>query len=218
MVFFDKYVFGAISMVAISIGINGCAQDSMIRINPSSSLKLIPNAEIRYKACGDNADLCQHVFTNIANEKNKILAQAHAKYQQELENNQKEKKEKLENDLKTCKRSIAVVPMSKSEPSQLCIDGAIPQSSSDYKTMVVYRNYSSDLNMKDFSFNPTEENMKTIIKEVANNSLSEYTFSKSDGSIVVICPTRYCAISSADGGWIGIGERGKPNEINSVVK
>jgi hypothetical protein len=200
----------------------------MIRVNSTSTLKLVPTTEIRYKACGESPASCQEIFTNIESEKTKFIAQARAKYQEELSRKREAAQLEWYNarrnsiDCQTSRRayrraSINAMPVIDRD------DLSSRQCQTTYSQMIraeapVMNASSFSLSGNEPSFTPTEEDTKKIIKELSSNSLNEYTFSKADGSIVVICPTRYCAIASGDGGWIGIGERGKSIEIKSVVK
>ena len=198
----------------------------MIRVNSASTLKLVPTTEIRYKACGESPASCQEIFNNIESEKTKLIAQARTKYQEEV--SRKRQSAQLEwynsnNNLINCRTSrrvyrranINTMPAVDRDDlsSRQCQTAYSPTISAESPVTNL-----SGLSGSEPSFTLTEEDTKKIIKEVSSNSLNEYTFSKSDGSIVVICPTRYCTIASGDGGWIGIGERGKSIESKSVVK
>ncbi len=200
----------------------------MIRVNSTSTLKLVPTTEIRYKACGESPASCQEIFTNIESEKTKLIAQTRAKYQEEV--SRKREAAQLEwynarNNSIDCQprrrayRRAIINTMPVIDRDDLSSRQCQTTYSQITRAEVPVTNVSSfSQSGNEPSFTPTEEDTKKIIKELSSNSLNEYTFSKADGSIVVICPTRYCAIASGDGGWIGIGERGKSIEIKSVVK
>lgn len=194
----NRQMFIAISTVIISIDISSCTQDSMIRVDIKSQLKLLPNTEIRYKACGETVDSCQQIFQSISSEKSKLIEIARLKHEERVAKFQ----EQLNKDSERCRLSSDV--FGRQLIGSTCSIGG-------FQTAQVFDGY-------DEFYTPGQEDIKKIIKEVSNTNLSEYTYSKSDGSIVAICPTRYCAIASPDSGWIGIGERGKSIDDTSVVK
>ncbi len=227
MEFYSKQILKTMSIVAILANISGCAQDTMIRVNSTSALTLVPTTEIRYKACGDSYTGCQAVFDNVANEKAQFVAQARTKYQeyvthqrlaaqQQWQNMQQQNSSHRQSNCSTNRRSYRRASMNVM-PESPSSDRCQTTSYSTYQTPTIDR-VSMYRAGEEPTFTPTAEDTKKIIKEVSSNSLNEYTFSKADGSIVVICPTKYCAIASGDGGWMGIGERGKSIEITSVVR
>jgi hypothetical protein len=203
MNFIDRYLFRIISTVIISIGISGCTQDPMIRVDNKSQLQLLANTEIRYKACGDTAEGCQQIFQNIDDEKSKIRDIAHTKYDEYTANARQEYELSNKNAAGRCIARTYVHTFARQPISSEC------EQIISRPFMIVGFDESS---------RPTQAETKNIIKEVSNTHLNQYTYSKSDGSIVVLCPTRYCAIASLDGAWIGVGERGISKNIVSVVK
>jgi hypothetical protein len=227
MDFYSKQILKTMSIVGILANIGGCAQDTMIRVNSTSALTLVPTTEIRYKACGDSSSGCQAVFDSIASEKAQIVAQARTKYQeyvtrqrlaaQQQWQNMQQQNYYRQSNCSTNRRSYRRSSMNVM-PESLSSDRCQTTSYSTYQTPTIDMASSMYRAGEEPTFTPTAEDTKKIIKEVSSNSLNEYTFSKADGSIVVICPTRYCAIASGDGGWMGIGERGKSIESTSVVR
>ncbi|WP_310426807.1 hypothetical protein [Chamaesiphon sp. VAR_48_metabat_135_sub] len=207
MYFSDRAIFRALSVMAILLGTSGCAQDTMIRIDPTSSLKLVPSKEIRYKACGESSDSCKEILENVNNKKSAVATIAHARYL-EYKNNQARSKI-------SPNQSPKCINMNPANTGVFNASDYMCRSNIEPTIIDFTPNHIVDPD--ESSFNPTEEDHKKIIQSVSIANLNEYTFSKPDGSIVVICPTRYCAIASADGGWIGIGERGKPNQITELI-
>ena len=222
------------SIGVIVIGMSSCAQDQMIRVDSTSDLNLIPNTEIRYKSCGETTDSCKEILKsikhNIKSKKSELIEAAEAKLRAERAMAIREFSGVREKMITECinadyartknpgthieainqdftGRVTVRTDITVSRQRQLTCENSTPLAAAGVK------NNSKNEN----GFNVKEE-IKKIIKESSDTSLNEYTFSKSDRSIVVICQTRYCAIASADGGWIGIGERGKSIEIMSVVK
>lgn len=223
MSFSRKRLFSKISVAVILVSVSSCAQDSMIRINSTSMLKLLPTNEIRYKACGETVNSCQEIFQSINNKKSELVEIARAKFDAEkLRKNQVAAADR-ENNLKKC-RTTTIDRNTPRNYQRVSANIVIPMATQQEMASMQQCENSNSWSSVGFdkvnenNFNPTEEDTKKIIKEVSSNNLNEYTFSKSDGSIVVICPTRYCAIASGDGGWIGIGERGRSIDSTSVVK
>ena len=227
-----KRILSRISISAILVGTSSCAQDQMIRVNSISNLKLVPSKEIRYKACGETADSCQGIFQSINNKKSELAAIARANSEAKKLRDSQVASAEREKNLKEC-RTTTVDRNTPRTYQRVGVGIAIPMATQqEMASMQQCENFNSKMtvidttswnpggfgNTSENNFNPTEEDTKKIIKEVSETNLNEYTFSKSDGSIVVICPTRFCAISSAGGGWIGIGERGKPNSITSLLQ
>ncbi len=206
MHFSTRAIFRAVSVMVILAGSNSCAQDTMIKINSALSVNLVPNTEIRYKACGESSNNCKEIFENINDKKSKLTENAHARYI-EYKNNQAKAKITTNANPKCINLN----------PANTGVFNASDYRCESNITPIIDMSPNHIVEPDEIRFNPTEEDYKKIIKEVSNTNLNEYTFSKSDGSIVVICPTRYCAIASADGGWIGIGERGKLNELASLI-
>lgn len=227
-------VLTKISIGLILIGTSSCAQDSMIRVNSTSNLNLLSNKEIRYRSCGENTDSCKKILEsinhNIANKKSELIKAAKVKLWAEREMAIKEFSgirakmitECINADYARTKNpGTYIEAINKDFTGRVTVRTDITVSLQRQRTCenstpfaaTGVTNNSKDEN----SFNLEEETRK-LIKEVSNTSLNEYTFSKSDGSIVVICQTRYCAISITDAGWIGIGERGKSIDIQSVVR
>jgi hypothetical protein len=225
-----------ISIGVILIGISSCAQDSIIRVNSTSNLNLLPSTEIRYKSCGETISSCQEILKNInQNIKSKkselieITSQKNdAKIAIAVQEAERVREKKIQNCVvsEAMKSNVAGTTTSTTQSftgavtvrTDYTVDRYRREGCDRSTPPIEITNQTSSFESKnENSFNLKEETRK-IIKEASNTSLNEYTFSKSDGSIVVICQTRYCAIASADGGWIGIGERGKSIEIMSVVK
>jgi uncharacterized protein YraI len=195
MYFSSQVIFQSVLAILVLVGTTSCTQDPMIRINSTSSVKLVPNKEIRYKSCGESSDGCQTIFQNINSEKIKSRDISRTRYIQYMSQQNK-----------------ATIEANKK------ISGSLPIVGYASPMTAVYSEKSlADDAERQGQFEPTEEEIKKIIREVSIINLNEHTFSKSDGSIVVICPTRYCAIASADGGWIGIGEQSKPNQLGSLI-
>ncbi len=232
MNFSRQQVFRTISIVAISIVTSSCTQDQMIRVNSTSNLKLIPSTEIRYKACGESADSCQEIFQIVTNKKSELAAIARVKFEAERSRQLRVAVADKEKKSREC-RTTTVNRNTPRTYQRVSTNIAIPMATQEeIAAMQQCENFNNRMVVSDTrtgnfgefgkanknDLNPTEEDTKKIIKAVSETNLNEYTFSKSDGSIVVICPTRFCAISSADGGWIGIGERGKPNTLSSLVQ
>jgi hypothetical protein len=220
MYFSNQAIFNGVAIIAILLGTSSCAQDTMIKINSTSSVKLLPNKEIRYKACGESRDVCQVVLENVSSKKSELAKIANARYI----------------EYRDRKAKVAGAEWQKAANQKIKENCTIHSSMSDYmrtkqantgNIIGQYQNIcqrsaiqevkSSFVEPDRSSFNPTEEDHKKIISEISSANLNEYTFSKSDGSIVVICPTRYCAIANADSGWIGIGERGKQNQLEFLI-
>jgi hypothetical protein len=207
MYFSNRAIFRALSVMAILLGTSGCTQDTMIRIDPTSSLKLAPNKEIRYKACGESSDNCKEIFENVNNKKSELATIAHARY---LEHKNNQARSKISTN-----KSPKCINMN---PANTGVFNASDyMCSSNIEPTIIDFTPNHIVDPAEIRFNPTEEDHKKIIQSVSIASLNEYTFSKSDGSIVVICPARYCAIASTEGGWIGIGERGKLNQITELI-
>jgi hypothetical protein len=207
--FYTKQIFKTMSITATLALNGGCAQDSMIRINSTSALTLVPNIEIRYKTCGDSFSGCQAVFNSMASEKAKLITLAHTKAQQEMYRKIQLNTEKIKLCNDSDRNSMYVNKMNSTAVRQSMKEEGCHQIGA-----VVTNDYTVDEN----NFTPTAEDIKKIVKEVSNNSLNEYTFSKADGSIIVICPTRYCAISSGEGSWLGIGERGQSIKSTLIAR
>ena len=204
MYYSSQTIFRALSVIGILLGTSSCTQETMIRINATSSAKLLPNTEIRFKACGESPDSCKEIFEKINRIKIDLTDINYKKY--------------IEHTSIQSKASADIYR--KNRENEKCIKiGAENLGLVGFKQecAVPMPNYIQFVELDKNKFQPNEEDSVKIIKEVSISTLHEYTFSKSDGSIVVICPTRFCAISSADGGWIGIGERGKPNELTSLI-
>ncbi len=195
MYFSSQVIFRSVLAILVLISTTSCTQDTMIRINSTSSVKLLPTKEIRYKSCGESFDGCQTIFQNINSEKIKSRDISRTRYIQYMSQQNK-----------------ATIEANKKISGSLPIVGYASLMTAVYSE----KSLANDAERQG-QFEPTEEDIKKIIREVSIINLNEYTFSKSDGSIVVICPTRYCAIASADGGWIGIGEQGKPNQLGSLI-
>jgi hypothetical protein len=229
MEFYGQQLLKSISIAAMLATLGGCTQDTMIRVGNTSTLKLVPTTEIRFRACGDTPANCQSIFNNIAYEKSQFVTQARAKYQeyiarqrivaqQEWQNRQQQSYKLFKcTTSHTSKRpyypGMGTNTISDASSSPQCYE------TSDRTYNPPFRNIASSYKTEqEPTFTPTEEDIKKIIKEVSSTNLNEYTFSKADGSIVVICPTKYCAIGSGDGGWIGIGESGKSIDATSVVR
>ncbi len=218
MQFYDRIIFRALSAIVVLLGTTSCNQDPMIRMNSISSVKLVANQEIRYKACGENLVSCQEILKNINNKKDELMKTAQMNREIYLSNKNKIIHERQWNELDKCntvtERFAPNVSVSASRFSQqelvdrvrMCKEG----------TGMRHSNTPAMDTGEDYS-NPSKEEIKKAIKELITTNLNEYTFSKSDGSIVVICPTQYCAVASAEGDWIGIGERNKPNELVSLI-
>jgi hypothetical protein len=220
MYFSNQGIFMGVAVIVILLGTSGCTQDPMIRINSTSSVKLLPNKEIRYKACGESLNGCKAITENVSSKKLELARIAQARYI----------------EYRDSKAKIARAEWEKVAIQKIRENCTIHSSMSDYMRMkqantgnilgrhqeicrssAIQEVKNSFVEPDQSSFHPTEEDHKKIISQVSSTNLNEYTFSKSDGSIVVICPTRYCAIASADGGWIGVGEKGKPNQLEFLI-
>jgi hypothetical protein len=212
MDFYGKQILKTMSIAAMLASISGCTSDMMIRINSTSAITLVPNTEIRYKACGEIPTGCQAVFDSLVERKKKLIAIAREKAQEEMSKKLQRNTEKTKdcNELENGNRYIH------DSNGKLIQRKATTEEIANCQNIISV--ISNDYEIDENTFKPTIDDTKKIIKEVSSSNLNEYTFSKADGSIVVICPTRYCAIGSGDGGWIGIGESGKSIDATSVVR
>jgi hypothetical protein len=219
MYFSNQALFRTLSIMLVLLSISSCAPDTMIKINSTSSLKLVANKEIRYKACGESSDSCQDIFKNINDKKSELAKIARARYIEYRDSKIQIARQEWQKaaDQKVSENCSEYNTVEYRQAQKYNQGNIIARSEELCKSAARREVRSTYVAVDENSFNPTDEDHKKIIQEASNVSLNEYTFSKSDGSIVVICPTRYCAISSADGGWIGIGERGKPNELTSLI-
>jgi hypothetical protein len=223
----NRVIFQSILILSC---ITSCSQDPMIRINSISLVKLVASQEIRYKSCGDSPASCQEIFKHINNKKDELMKIARTNHEIDhsiyLSNKYKIASERRFKELDKCntvvERFAQGVSVSASRLSQQGLDNNIKMC----KERVDINQLNTSIVSTDESYSkPTEEEIREITKEdvikitkeVIVASLNEYTFSKSDGSIVIICPTLYCAIASYDGAWIGLGERNKPNELTSLI-
>jgi hypothetical protein len=218
MYFYGRIIFQAVSATIISSIITGCSQDTMIRINSISSIKLIANQEIRYKACGENSDGCQEIFQNINNKKAKLIETAQMNREIYMSNKNRIIHDGLYKELEKCNTVIQRFPADVSVSAPMFDQQNLAnQRRMCQEGVTMSQSHTPVVDADENNFKPTGEDIKKVTKEVITTSLNEYTFSKSDGSIVIICPTRYCAIANADGTWIGIGEQKKPNELVSLI-
>ncbi len=218
MYFYDRVIFRAISAMVILLGSTSCTQDPMIRINSISSIELVPNQEIRYKACGENSANCQEIFKNINNKKAELREVAEMNHEIYKSNKNKIIYQERWNELEKCNTVIQRFPSNESLIASQLSEQELANKIKMCQERVGMAPYNTPAIDTDENYSkPTEDDIKKVTKEVITASLNEYTFAKSDGSIVVICPTRYCAIASADGAWIGIGARNKPNELVSLI-
>lgn len=227
MYFSNRTIFQA---TWILLCITSCSQDPMIRINSTSTIKLVVNQEIRYKACGESPASCEKIFADINSKKDELIKIARTNHELNhvmyLSGKYRIRSERISKESDRCntvtERFAKGVSVSASRLSEQELDNHMKMC----KEMVNINQLSNSANSIDETYSkPTEEEIKEVtredvrkvIREVITASFKEYTFSKSDGSIVVICPTRYCAIASSDGAWIGLGERNKPNELISLT-
>ena len=218
MYFSDRTISRFVSAIVILLGSTSCNQDPMIRMNSISSIKLIANQEIRYKSCGETPAICQDILKRINDKKSELMATVQMNHEIYMSNKNRIIHEGRWNELDKCntvtERFAPNVSVSASRFSQQELVDQIRMCKE--RVGMTHSNTPPTGTDEDYS-KPTAEEIKKAIKELIIASLNEYTFSKSDGSIVVICPTQYCAIASSDGDWVGIGERNKPNELVSLI-
>ena len=238
MLFSKKLLFSKVSIAVVLVNISSCSQDTMIRINLTSTLNLLPTTEIRYKACGESIDSCQGILRsisqNIEKKKSELITIARTKFEversiknQAVTQDREEKVDKcvmadlfannrFNGDKTTVSQGFGGVVTIRTDYTEGYNRRENCKRITSNRALAMVPSFESQYQTN--NFNPTAEDKKKIIKEASETNLNEYTFSKSDGLIVVICPTRYCVIASGDGGWIGIGERGKSIEAASVIK
>jgi hypothetical protein len=170
MYFSNQAICKGVAVMAIFLGTSSCAQDTMIRINSTSSVKLLPNKEIRYKACGESRDVCQVVLESITSKKSELAKIAHARYIEYRDSQAK----------------IAGAEWQKAANQKIRENCTIHSSMSDYmrtkqantgNIIGRYQDICQNLAMKEvknsfsepdrISFNPTEEDRKKIISEIS---------------------------------------------------